>query len=93
MIEFARLFWTTHALHETAIATARCMGIPQLECEAGGAYSAESAVTFARSKAAGWLIVSIRQRSFSIEIPAATGLRAFQWSGSTIGSQPWCQIC
>lgn len=56
MIEFARLFWTTHALHETAIATARCMGIPQLECEAGGVYSSENAVAFATSKAAGWLI-------------------------------------
>jgi len=56
MIEFARLFWTTHALHETAIATARCMGIPQLECETGGAYSSENAVAFAQSKAAGWLI-------------------------------------
>ncbi|UJW77572.1 TadE/TadG family type IV pilus assembly protein [Rhizobium sp. SL42] len=56
MIEFARLLWTTHALHETAIATARCMGIPQLECENGGAYSSESAIDFARSKAAGWLI-------------------------------------
>jgi len=56
MVECARLFWTTHALHETAIATARCMGIPQLECEDGGAYSSVNAVAFARSKAAGWLI-------------------------------------
>ncbi|EHH03597.1 hypothetical protein ATCR1_20940 [Agrobacterium tumefaciens CCNWGS0286] len=56
MIEFARLFWTTHALHETAIATARCMGIPQLECEDGGAYSSKKALAFARSKAAGWFI-------------------------------------
>ncbi|UXT20447.1 pilus assembly protein [Agrobacterium tumefaciens] len=56
MIEFARLFWTTHALHETAIATARCMGIPQLECEDGGAYSANTAIVFAKNKAAGWLI-------------------------------------
>lgn len=54
MIEFARLFWTTHALHETAIATARCMGIPQMECEDGGVYSAESTVAFAKAKAAGW---------------------------------------
>jgi len=57
MIEFARLFWTTHTLHETAIATARCMGIPQLECEDGGVYSSDSAVAFAKSKAAGWLIL------------------------------------
>jgi Flp pilus assembly protein TadG len=56
MIEFARLFWTTHALHETAIATARCMGIPQIQCEDGGAYSSENAIAFAKSKAAGWLI-------------------------------------
>lgn len=56
MIECARLFWTTHALHETAIATARCMGIPQLECEDGGAYSSENAIAFAKSKAAGWLL-------------------------------------
>lgn len=56
MIEFARMFWTTHALHETAIATARCMGIPQLECEDSGIYSHEKSIAFARSKAAGWLI-------------------------------------
>ena len=56
MIEFARLFWATHALHETAIATARCMGIPQIQCEDGGAYSSENAIAFAKSKAAGWLI-------------------------------------
>lgn len=57
MIEFARMFWTTHALHETAIATARCMGIPQIECEDGGVYSPESAISFAISKAGGWLIL------------------------------------
>lgn len=56
MIEFARLFWATHALHETAIATARCMGIPQIQCEDGGTYSSENAIAFAKSKAAGWLI-------------------------------------
>lgn len=56
MIEFARLFWTTHALHDTAIATARCMGIPQLECAVEGVYSADSTTAFAKSKAAGWLI-------------------------------------
>ncbi|QAB00913.1 MULTISPECIES: TadE/TadG family type IV pilus assembly protein [Agrobacterium tumefaciens complex] len=56
MIEFARLFWTTHALHETAIATARCMGIPQTECEDGGVYSSDNAIAFAKNKAAGWLI-------------------------------------
>lgn len=56
MIEFSRLFWITHALHETAIATARCMGIPQRECEDGGVYSSANAISFAKTKAAGWLV-------------------------------------
>ncbi|MCZ7451297.1 pilus assembly protein [Agrobacterium rhizogenes] len=56
MIEFGRLFWTTHALHDTAIATARCMGIPQIECEDGEVYSASKAVAFARTTAAGWFV-------------------------------------
>ncbi|SCB36117.1 TadE/TadG family type IV pilus assembly protein [Rhizobium hainanense] len=56
IIEFARLLWTTHALHETVIATARCMAIPQLECEDGGVYSADKVKTFAENKAAGWLL-------------------------------------
>lgn len=56
IVEFGRLFWTSHALHETAIATARCMGIPQLECEDGGAYSTSKVITFAETKAAGWFV-------------------------------------
>ncbi|MEF0943880.1 TadE/TadG family type IV pilus assembly protein [Rhizobium sp. BR 362] len=56
MIELGRLLWTSHALHDTAIATARCMGIPQTECEDGGAYSASKAAAFARSTAVGWFV-------------------------------------
>ncbi|MBB4569362.1 TadE/TadG family type IV pilus assembly protein [Rhizobium leucaenae] len=56
IVEFGRMFWTSHALHETAIATARCMGIPQLECEDGGVYNASMAIAFAQTKASGWLI-------------------------------------
>lgn len=54
--EFSRLFWTTYGLQETAISTARCMGVPQTECQKNGAYDAATANAFARSKAAGWFI-------------------------------------
>jgi len=56
IIEFGRLFWTSHALHETAIATARCMGVPQVECEDGNAYSAAKTIAFVQTKAAGWAV-------------------------------------
>ncbi|MGP4727592.1 TadE/TadG family type IV pilus assembly protein [Agrobacterium deltaense] len=56
MIEFGRLFWTSHALHDVAIATVRCMGIPQMECEDGDMYSASKATAFARTTAAGWFV-------------------------------------
>jgi hypothetical protein len=56
IVEFCRLFWASHAIHETVIATARCMGIPQLECEDSGAYSVSKVKAFAENKAAGWLL-------------------------------------
>ncbi|MGI8397548.1 TadE/TadG family type IV pilus assembly protein [Agrobacterium deltaense] len=56
MIEFGRLFWTSHALHDTAIATARCMGISQMECEDGDVYSASKATAFAKATATGWFL-------------------------------------
>lgn len=56
IIELSRLVWTSHALYETAIATARCMAIPQLECEDGGVYDQKRSMSFARAKAAMWII-------------------------------------
>lgn len=56
IIEFGRLFWTSHALHETAISTARCMGIPQLECSQKGGYDAARTIRFAEDTARGWYI-------------------------------------
>ncbi|HXV32132.1 MAG TPA: TadE/TadG family type IV pilus assembly protein [Sinorhizobium sp.] len=55
-IEYGRLFWTKHALHDTAIATARCMGVPQLECEDEGVYDDTKAKAFAQDTAAGWFV-------------------------------------
>lgn len=56
IIELSRLVWTSHALHETAIATARCMAIPQFECEDGGVYDQKRSMSFARAQAAVWII-------------------------------------
>ncbi|NTH16758.1 pilus assembly protein [Agrobacterium rhizogenes] len=70
IIEFGRLFWTSHALHETAIATARCMGIPQLECEDGGAYNPSQAIAFAETKGAGWF-VSLDPASITLDHSAS----------------------
>ncbi|SCB24179.1 TadE/TadG family type IV pilus assembly protein [Rhizobium hainanense] len=77
IMEFGRLFWTSHALHETAIATARCMGIPQVECEDGSAYSASKTITFAQTKAAGWA-VALDETSISLNNAASCyGLDGF----------------
>ncbi|WP_404403203.1 TadE/TadG family type IV pilus assembly protein [Pelagibacterium halotolerans] len=56
-IEFSRLFWTSHALHQTAIAGARCMGIPQIECsDDASAYSEPQTRALIESKLRGWFV-------------------------------------
>ncbi|GGA99059.1 hypothetical protein GCM10011491_29140 [Brucella endophytica] len=56
IIEFGRLFWASHALQETATVTARCMGLPQLECSRNGTYDAALASEFAKNTSRGWFI-------------------------------------
>ncbi|RCS23048.1 pilus assembly protein [Phyllobacterium salinisoli] len=56
IVEFGRLFWTSHALQETAIATARCMGVPQVECSLEGIYNLARATAFAESTSNGWFV-------------------------------------
>lgn len=55
-VEFGRLLWTSHALHDVAIATARCMGIPQTQCETNGVYNAPKTTVFAQQTASKWLV-------------------------------------
>ena len=55
-IEFGRMLWTSHALHDAAIATARCMGIPQTQCTTNGVYDASQALVFAQQTANKWLV-------------------------------------
>ncbi|MCZ7853822.1 pilus assembly protein [Agrobacterium salinitolerans] len=77
IMEFGRMLWTSHALHDTAIATARCMGVPQLECEENGVYSATKAMAFAKNTAAGWY-VSLDSASVTLDHEAdCYGLAGF----------------
>lgn len=52
-LEFGRLYWTQQALQETAIAGARCMGVLQPDCAAGGSYSNAGTITFIKDMADG----------------------------------------
>ncbi|WP_417307462.1 TadE/TadG family type IV pilus assembly protein [Devosia sp.] len=38
-VEYGRLIWTKQAMQSIAISTARCMGVAQSECSAGGTFS------------------------------------------------------
>ncbi|WP_265518019.1 TadE/TadG family type IV pilus assembly protein [Nitratireductor luteus] len=51
IIEISRMFWTDHVLNETAIRTARCMALPQLECTKDGAFDLVSTTAFAMKQA------------------------------------------
>ena len=54
--EYGRLLWTRTAIQETAIATARCMGVKQTSCATTGAYSQSKTNTFIQSQAHSWSI-------------------------------------
>lgn len=54
VIEFGRVMWTREALQETAIATARCMGVLNSNCAAGGVYSASATTSYVERVALGW---------------------------------------
>ena len=60
-IEFGRMIWTRNALQQTAVSTARCMGVRQTPCATGGTIDIARSVTFARTRA----------RSYSVAITAA----------------------
>ena len=55
-IEFGRLVWTRNALQQTAVATARCMGVRQPPCATSGALDLTRSVTFARTRAASFSV-------------------------------------
>ncbi len=54
VIEYGRLYWTIDVLQQTAIAGARCMGIRETNCAAGGVYSASNTTTYVQNVASQW---------------------------------------
>jgi Flp pilus assembly protein TadG len=54
VFEFARLYWTQEALQESATAGARCAGILESSCAAGGAYNASNTVSYIQQVASNW---------------------------------------
>jgi Flp pilus assembly protein TadG len=54
IIEFGWYLWTANALQQTAIQTARCMGVLSSGCASGGAYSSASAVSYAQGVASAY---------------------------------------
>jgi Flp pilus assembly protein TadG len=54
IIEVGRAMWTREALQQTAAAGARCMGVLNSNCAAGGAYSAARTTSYVESVASGW---------------------------------------
>lgn len=65
IIEFGRLLWVRNALQQTAIVTARCMGVRQAACATNGAVDVSKAVNFASNLA----------RSYKVGV-AASGVTA-----------------
>jgi Flp pilus assembly protein TadG len=55
-IEFGRVMYTRQALHETALQTARCMGILQTDCTTSGAISTAASISFAQAISSGWFV-------------------------------------
>jgi Flp pilus assembly protein TadG len=70
--EYGWYMWTANALQQTALQTARCMGILQSNCAPSRAYSATSTTTYARNLAAG-SGVSVPAANVSLNINATCG--------------------
>jgi Flp pilus assembly protein TadG len=60
-VEYGWYMWSANALQQTALQTARCMGILQSDCAPSRTYSATSTTTYARGLAAG----------YGVNVPAA----------------------
>lgn len=59
-VELGRLMWTRNALQQTAVATARCMGVHQKPCVLGTVVDSAKSVAYATNHALG----------FSVTIPS-----------------------
>lgn len=70
--EYGWYMWSANALQQTALQTARCMGILQSDCAPGRTYSATSTTTYAQGLAAGYG-VSVPQSGVALNTNATCG--------------------
>lgn len=54
IIEFGQYLWTSSVLQQTAVQTARCMGVMQSQCASSGVYSSTSSLSYGELVAAGY---------------------------------------
>lgn len=67
-LEFGRLVWTRNALQQTAVATARCMGVRQTACVTGTTIDVTRSIAFAQTQAAGF---SVAMPSSAVAVTAS----------------------
>jgi Flp pilus assembly protein TadG len=54
ILEFGQYLWTSSVMQQTAVQTARCMGVLQSQCASSGVYSSSSSQSYGQTVAAGY---------------------------------------
>jgi Flp pilus assembly protein TadG len=54
IVEFGQYLWTSSVLQQTAVQTARCMGVLQSQCASAGVYSSSNSTGYGQTVAAGY---------------------------------------
>jgi Flp pilus assembly protein TadG len=72
VIEYGWYLWTANALQQTAILTARCMGVLQTSCAPSRTYSATSTTTYAQ-QLAGAYGISVPASAVALNTSATCG--------------------
>ena len=75
--EFGWYMWTANALQQTAIQSARCMGVVATNCASGAAYSSTNTLSYVQSVAS----------TYGVTVPTAgvTLSRAATCGGASVG--------
>jgi Flp pilus assembly protein TadG len=82
-IDYGLYLWTANALQQTAIQTARCMGVLQTGCTAAHAYSSTNTTTFAQGVASGYGL-TLASADLNLSIAAGCGGQGTDNSSVTI---------
>jgi Flp pilus assembly protein TadG len=54
ILEFGQYLWTSSVMQQTAVQTARCMGVLQSQCASSGVYSSSNSQSYGQTVAAGY---------------------------------------